>query len=87
MVQENWLKVALTAMALGGGLYVNPLAMIAHQTLIQLSSDPGVALLAFGLVGLGLPGISRGLVGKAPLLRRAGFFAADGNLCLFWLLL
>lgn len=82
MVQENWLKVALTAMALGVGLYVIPLAMIAHAPLIRLGAEPGAALLAFALVGLGLAGISRGLIGTGFVLHRVGFFAAGGALCL-----
>jgi len=31
MVKENWLKVAMTAMTLGIGLYLIPLAMIANH--------------------------------------------------------
>lgn len=82
MVQENWLRVALTAMALGVGLYVIPLAMIANDALIRLSSDPGAALMAMALVGVGLSGISRGLIGRgAPAIRFA--FALGGLLLCF----
>ncbi|HIP94532.1 MAG TPA: TRAP transporter fused permease subunit, partial [Leucothrix sp.] len=35
MVEENWLKVAGSAMALGIGLYLIPLGMIANPNLIQ----------------------------------------------------
>jgi TRAP transporter 4TM/12TM fusion protein len=87
MVQENWLRVALTSMALGVGLYVIPLAMIAHAPLIRLGSEPGAALVAFGLVGLGLAGISRGLIGKGHFLYRGGLVAAGSALCFSGLLL
>ena len=33
MVNESWLKVALTSMVLGIGLYIIPLAMIANPGL------------------------------------------------------
>ncbi|MEO5695545.1 MAG: TRAP transporter fused permease subunit [Burkholderiaceae bacterium] len=72
MVQENWLKVAVTAMALGVGLYVVPLGMIANPALIQLTSEPVAALFAFVrmLAGLGL--ISYGLIAPANGWYRVG---------------
>ena len=36
MVNENWLKVAASAMVLGLGLYIVPFAMVMHPSLIQL---------------------------------------------------
>ncbi|WP_424970902.1 TRAP transporter permease [Dinoroseobacter sp. S76] len=81
MVQENWLRVALTAMALGVGLYVIPLAMIANEALIQLSTAPFAALLAMGMVGLGLGGISRGLIGRGPWWRRIALGGLGTSLC------
>ncbi|SDD56105.1 TRAP transporter permease [Ruegeria marina] len=61
MIGENWLKVAVTAMTLGFGLYIIPLAMIANPSLIGLSSTPLLAVvtalqvaLALGLMSLGL---------------------------------
>lgn len=81
MVQENWLRVALTAMALGVGLYVIPLAMIANDALIRLSTEPGAALMALALVGVGLSGISRGLIGRAPALIRLAFALGGLALC------
>ena len=63
MIGENWLKVALTAMALGVGLYIIPLAMIANPTMIALSSTPIAALWAAGKTGIGLAFISYGLIG------------------------
>jgi TRAP transporter 4TM/12TM fusion protein len=62
MVEENWLKVAGTAIALGIGLYIVPLAMIANSTLIDLGSDPLWAVIAGLKVALGLTAISYGLI-------------------------
>ena len=70
MIGENWLKVALTAMALGLGLYIIPLAMIANPDLIRLRTDPIGALGAFFLVGLGLSCLSYALIGKTNWMRR-----------------
>lgn len=64
MIGENWLKVALTAMALGVGLYVIPLGMIANPAIIQLSEQPLMALLMFIKLGIGLGAISYGLIGQ-----------------------
>jgi TRAP-type uncharacterized transport system fused permease subunit len=70
MIGENWLKVALTAMALGLGLYIIPLAMIANPDLIRVSTNTTGALIAFVLVGAGLSCLSYGLIGRAGWLRR-----------------
>jgi TRAP transporter 4TM/12TM fusion protein len=64
MIGENWLKVALTAMALGVGLYIIPLGMIANPALIALAETPVAALLAFVKLGAGLMAVSYGLIGK-----------------------
>jgi hypothetical protein len=45
---ENWLKVALKSMALGVGLYVIPLGMIANPQLIQLETGLPGALRCIG---------------------------------------
>lgn len=63
MIGENWLKVALTAMALGIGLYIIPLGMIANPALIQLNTNTIAALLAFFQMAAGLAFISYGLIG------------------------
>ncbi|WP_187429803.1 hypothetical protein ROLI_015360 [Roseobacter fucihabitans] len=88
MIEENWLKVALTAMALGLGLYIIPLSMIASPALIRLSTEPFGALIAFVHVGAGLSCMSYGLIGRGSILRRAslicfGFGAAFAGLFLF----
>ncbi len=62
MIGENWLKVALTAMALGVGLYIIPLGMIANPDILSLSATPLMALIAFAQIGLGLTCISYGLI-------------------------
>ena len=67
MIAENWLKVALTAMALGVGLYVIPLAMIANPALIRLTTNPFGAVIAFALVGTGLGCLSYALIGRLRL--------------------
>ena len=65
MVGENWLKVSLHAMALGLGLYIIPLAIIANPGLIAFEADPVDALFQFVKIGLMLGFISYGVI--APL--------------------
>ncbi|MEP0520019.1 MAG: TRAP transporter fused permease subunit [Hyphomicrobiales bacterium] len=48
MVEENWLKVALSAMALGLGLYFIPLGMIANPNILALGAEP-ISALASGV--------------------------------------
>lgn len=68
MIGESWLKVALTAMALGVGLYTIPLGMIANPEMIGLAEAPMAALVAFGRVAIGLTLLSAGLIGaRQPL--------------------
>lgn len=63
MAQENWFKVALTSMAIGVGLYLIPLGMVAWPDLIRLSDRPSGAVFAALAVGLGCVLVSRGLIG------------------------
>lgn len=84
MAGENWLKVAVTAMALGVGLYLIPLGMIANGALIALGERPLWALLAALKLGAGLAAISWGLIGRAALPLRAGLVA--GGLALVFVL-
>ena len=67
-----WLRVAVTSMALGVGLYLIPLGMIAQPQIIALAENPGAAILAFAMIGAGLAAISFGLIGRAPALLRLG---------------
>ncbi len=62
MVEEDWLKVAFTAMALGIGLYLIPFAMIANPALITLASTPVLTLAVMVKVGVGLALVSRGII-------------------------
>ena len=66
MVGENWLKVAMSAMALGIGLYLIPIGMIANPAIIELAETPLTALAAALKVGLALAAVSFGLI--APLV-------------------
>ncbi len=83
MIGENWLKVALTAMTLGVGLYLIPLGMVANPALIAVAAMPGAALLAAGKIALGLALISWALVRKKAPLLRAGAFAV-GLAAVLW---
>lgn len=76
MVPENWLRVAVTAMALGVGLYVIPLGMIANPDLIRLAEAPAMSLIAFLRVALGLGLISYGLIAMRAALTTLGLCAA-----------
>ena len=70
MVEAPWLKVAGHAMLLGMGLYLIPLAMIRTPELLQLSSRPGLALLAGFKVAAGLYLLGAGLTGAGSVLTR-----------------
>ena len=72
MVEENWLKVAGSAMALGLGLYLIPLGMIANPHLIELISHPLLALLAAVKVGVGLSLVSFGVIAPYKTILRIG---------------
>ena len=76
MVDEDWLKVALNAMALGIGLYLIPLAMIANPTLIELSDTPAAAVLAMTKVGLGLTATSFGIIAPGSWWTRTALILA-----------
>lgn len=74
MIGENWLRVALTAMALGVGLYLIPLGMIANEELIKLGESPIAALWAALRMAVGLFLISYGLISKTEWLNRFFLF-------------
>ena len=71
MIGENWLRVAVTAMALGVGLYIIPLGMISLPGIMGLETDPLSALLAFLQLGVGLTALSFGLIGARPIWYRS----------------
>ena len=54
MVGENWLRVALTSMSLGIGLYLIPLGMVVHPELLTIGMTPLLSLLAFCKITLAL---------------------------------
>jgi TRAP transporter 4TM/12TM fusion protein len=76
MVEENWLAVAVKAMALGLGLYLIPLGMISSPGLIALATTPWAALLAMLKVGLAVALVSHGVIAPGPALRRLALAAA-----------
>ncbi len=70
MVSENWLKVSLYAMALGLGLYIIPLALIANPALIELVDKPFQAIAVFAKIAVSLSAISYGVISPLnPFLR------------------
>jgi TRAP transporter 4TM/12TM fusion protein len=72
MVGENWLRVALSAMALGIGLYLIPLGMIANPAVIALADAPLMALAAAVKIGAALAAVSFGLIAPMPAWLRIG---------------
>ncbi|UOM35377.1 TRAP transporter fused permease subunit [Acuticoccus sp. I52.16.1] len=72
MVGEDWLKVALTAMALGVGLYLIPLGMIANPELIALRTEPLLAVLTAIQIGIALALLSFALIARGRWLARGG---------------
>ena len=76
MVGAPWLKVAGHAMALGVGLYLIPLAMIASPALLSPIETPLAAAFALGRVALGLWLVSRAVIVPGPAWRRIAIGAA-----------
>lgn len=78
MVNENWLRVSVTAMALGLGLYLIPIGMVANPDLIALEHAPWSALAAFAKVGIALGLVSAGVIRPGGVTLRAGLVAVGG---------
>lgn len=76
MIGESWLKVALTAMSLGVGLYLIPLGMVANPDLLNLATVPLAALSDLLRMAVGLALVSTGLIGARKPLPTIGFCAA-----------
>lgn len=76
MIEENWIKVALTAMALGVGLYVIPLGMVANPNVLRIAEDPVMAIFAFLRLALGLWMLSHGLIAVRAILPKLALGAA-----------
>ena len=81
MVEENWLRVAVRAMALGLGLYLIPVAMLIAPPLLDPFGD-ALAWVAFVKIAAGLALLSRAIIapGAAPL--RLALGAAGASLLL-----
>jgi len=82
MVKENWLKVAGSAMMLGVGLYIIPLAMIANPSLIELGSSPLLAVGAAIKIAIALYCISFAMIAPQTLVKR-GLLLSGGLLLIF----
>jgi TRAP-type uncharacterized transport system fused permease subunit len=80
MVGEHWLRVALSAMALGIGLYVVPVGMVVHPALIDWRSQPVAAAVALLQMATGLGLLSFGLLAPTAVWLRGG--AVLGGLAL-----
>ena len=74
MVSENWLKVSITSMSLGIGLYFIPLAMIANKSIIELNSTFILSILAFVKIAIGLTLLSYSIISKHNIILRLGGF-------------
>ncbi len=83
MVQENWLKVAVRAMALGVGLYLIPLSMIANPALIELGARPFAAIVAALQTAIAVGLISFGVIAPAGWWRRVLMIIAGAVLLFF----
>ncbi|MCV2887244.1 TRAP transporter permease [Ruegeria aquimaris] len=70
MAEENWIKVALTAMALGVGLYLIPVGMVTWPAVIRVSEDPVGAITAFAVLAVALTALSFALIGRFGLIVR-----------------
>lgn len=82
MVGENWLRVAGAAMALGLGLYLIPLGMVAQPALIAPVQTPALAALAFMRMGVGLAALSWAVIARRPFWQR-GALALTGAALIF----
>jgi len=82
MVGENWLKVAMKAMALGIGLYIIPLAMVANPDVIRLGHDPVWAVFDAVKIAVGLTAISFGVIARRAAWVR-GLLVVVGALVIF----
>ncbi len=83
MANENWVKVSITSMILGLGLYFIPLGMVSNPSLIKLGSTPIEALIAMFKISICLLMFSFSIIkAKNFLLKILGLFI--GCLILFY---
>lgn len=83
MVEENWLKVAMKAMALGLGLYLIPLGMISTPDLIDLGNNPIGAVIAMLKIGTATTLVAYGVIAPGHWAKRLSLVVA-GAIILFW---
>jgi TRAP transporter 4TM/12TM fusion protein len=83
MIGENWLKVALTAMALGVGLYLIPLGMVATPDVMGLAENVPAALIAMVKIGFGLFVISTALIVQQNALIKIMLLGVGGFIVLW----
>ncbi len=82
MVGENWLRVAGSAMALGLGLYVIPLGMVALPALTDPLGAPVAAAVATLRMAAGLTALSFAVIARGGAVRRL-FLGAGGLAVIF----
>ena len=82
MVNENWLKVSITSMSLGIGLYFIPLAMIANKSILDLNTTFFLSLLAFFKIAIGLIMLSFSIIANYSRFLKIGAFLI-GNFVMF----
>ena len=69
MIEENWLKVAISAMAIGVGLYIIPIGMVTHPEIIALD-DLLYALIFSIKIAVGITVCSYGLISRRKFVGR-----------------
>ena len=84
MVEENWLKVAGSSLALGVGLYIIPLAMVRHPVIIDFAYSPVKSVLTAIQVGVGLYFLSKGIIGNYSFKAYRLLFIFVGALVVFF---
>ena len=80
MVDENWLRVAVRAMALGLGLYLIPIAMLIAPALNDPFGASLMALVSFAKVAAGLTLISYAVIAPGSVVLRFAMGAAGAAL-------
>jgi len=74
MVQENWVKVSLTAMSLGLGLYIIPIAMVIHPSILNIIKNPLVSILSGFQIVLALTAFSLSIISEKKIYIKIVFF-------------
>ena len=74
MVQENWVKVSLTAMSLGLGLYIIPIAMVIHPSILNIIENPLVSILSGFQIVLALTIFSLSIISEKKIYIKIVFF-------------